>query len=516
MRIQCPKCDQRFVVTEDFLGQTVECGSCETKFNVTSDDVVTADKKFSPGEEEASDLERFGRPVNKIADVAFQPASYQQDFDAAQIGPPRPRKVLATLAGISFMALVIIVFLFAGGKEGPMRDMETANRFLLCGFSALLGGALVLYGMSHKKRSAVLLTIIFAALLLMVPVFLPGYPVVVSDRPISVVAEDVAGGLEDNSLPKKHQYMLEIGYDPVEAAIAKYPRESVVGIFVRNTGELIRDKISRYLYNATGKVSRETVYRRGDDGNDCLILLVDQKKSIEEIAAICGKFGRVANMDKDLRLLDIVLEHSKFASLDQLKVLDPEGLDYESQNLKALQGFDPKEQMDAVKRLANSKPRALRDDITRQLMKMLPESNADMQLEIIRALKTWALPESGAGPVVLDTVRKLHSIGRVSKVSMEFLISHKVEDCEFILLELWQKDPAAWSETLIHLGGGAEILLLPKIKEMDTAHLKAAADILGDIGTEASVEFLEQLMPDMNEQKANSLQAAIDEIKKRS
>jgi len=525
MKIQCPECDQRFDVAQDFLGKTVECGACDHRFKVSSKEVVAGKKKFYPGEREASKLKSFAGNVQKgPASIAFETANYQQETNIAQIGPLRPRKVLAIFAGISIMAVVILIFVFAGGREGPMRDVETLSRFILCGFAALLGGVLVLYGMSHNKGLSTLLTLIFAALLLLMPVFFPGNEVITPVEPIVLDekrAED-AGEEPDESegeafssydLPAADQYLLEIGYRPVENALLKHPKESVVAIFVRNTSDPIRDQIARYLYNVTGEVSRETVYKRGAN---TLMLLVDHVKSIDEIAAMCGRFGRVEKVDKDLRLIDVVLERSKVISLNKQKVLDSESLDYESQNLRALQSFDPSEQMIAVKRLAVAKPRALRAEITKQLIKMLPLSDADLQLEIIRALKTWALPESGAGPVVLDAVEKLHLKGKVSKPAMEFLITHQVEGCENILLELWQSDPGGWSETLIHLGAGAEILLLPRIKEMDMAHAMSASDILGKVGTAEGLKFLQGLLPEMEGQKKKSLQAAIDEIKKRS
>ncbi len=51
---------------------------------------------------------------------------------------------------------------------------------------------------------------------------------------------------------------------------------------------------------------------------------------------------------------------------------------------------------------------------------------------------------------------------------------------------------------------------------MDTVHLVAAADILGKVGTPPCVTYLEEVMSKQDEQGKKSLQAAIDEIKKRS
>ncbi|HCI91173.1 MAG TPA: hypothetical protein DHV60_01285, partial [Verrucomicrobiales bacterium] len=61
MKIQCPECSQRFDVTEDLLGKTVECGSCDARFDVTTDELVAEKKKFYPGEKRDSHLDRFGR-----------------------------------------------------------------------------------------------------------------------------------------------------------------------------------------------------------------------------------------------------------------------------------------------------------------------------------------------------------------------------------------------------------------------------------------------------------------------
>ncbi len=105
---------------------------------------------------------------------------------------------------------------------------------------------------------------------------------------------------------------------------------------------------------------------------------------------------------------------------------------------------------------------------------------------------------------------------KVSLNAMELLIDHKVEGGEAILVELWEKNPAVWSETLVKLGEGAEVLLLPKLKEMDASHVTAAADILGKVGTESGAGFIVQdVLPEMDEHGKKSLQAAIDEIKKR-
>ncbi len=517
MRIQCPECSQRFDVTEDFLGKTVECGSCDKRFKVTEDELVKEKKKFYPGEKKDTHLERFGyTPARGAgAGVDFAQAHYQPDVSAVQVGPPRPRRTIATLAGVSLMILVIIVFLLAGGKEGAMRDMETMNRFILVGFTALLGGALVVYGSVKNRRMGYLIAFVLGAILLVLPVLFPANPTKASEEPI-VFKGGSGEGLE-GSMGKValDTYLIDIGYDPIKNAIENNPPNTVVGIYLRNARKRVREKITSYLYEATGKLSRGIDYERGDDGSDGLVLLDKQKKTIDEIAALCLKFGRIEKIDKKLRLIDVSVERAKMDSLDQFKILDPESMDFEVQNLKALNSFDRSVKLQAVKRLAGAKPKAHRDDITQQLLKMLPESDTELQLEIIAALKIWALPESGAGPKVLDAVKKIHKEGKVSKEAMEFLIENQVAGSELILMELWEKDPVVWYDTFIKLGEGAQVLILPKMGGLDSPHFIAACDILGKTGTKACVSELQGMTKEKKGQEKKSLQAAIDEIKKR-
>ncbi len=517
MRIQCPECSQRFDVTEDFLGKTVECGSCDGRFKVSSNEVITEKKKFYPGEKRDSHLERFGRNTPDNTEVRFKQAQYVQDVNPELLGPPRPRKTVAMVCGLLLMLMIIVVFLLAGGKEGPMRDMENLNRFILCGFTALVGSVLVIYGAANKRTKGVFLALISSLILLSLPILFPANPTQAS---VVELPDNKGKGKEssdsENGDQSLEDYLFEIGYEPVEEKLRKHRKESVVGIFVRNAAPQLRRSIGAYLYESTGKKSRETSYDKVDDDMMGLLLFTDQTMTIDEIAALCTKFGRVEKISKDLRIIDVIVENSKLAKLDQYKVLDSSSLDYETQNLKALDSIDPKVKMDAVKRLAGSEPRARRDDITQKLIELLPRSNTELQLEIIRALKTWALPGAGAEQPVFEAVKKIHKEGKVNKDAMEFLIKFEVDEAGELLLELWEKEPVAWDQTLISLGEGAQILLLPKLKEMDVAHIVSASAILGKIATEPAIPLIEEVMKEKEGQAKKSLQAAIDEIKRRS
>ena len=515
MRIQCPECSQRFDITEDLLGKTVECGSCDARFKVTEDRLVSQRKKFYPGEKRLSHLERFGRTAASRVETKFQKAHYKPDVDPSWVGPPRPRRLIATVCGLLLMVMVIMAFVLMGGEEGPMRDMVTQNRFILCGFTALLGSILVIYGMVGKRLMGVVVALLGSLLLLSMPVIFPANPVGVSSVDVPDDQDALGGSTPSNELWTEQDYLFEIGYDPVEEAIRMNSKDTVIAVFLRNAAPKWREVINNYLYESTGKKNRGTSYDRGDDYMMGLILMVGQTESIEEIAALCTKFGRIEKISKELRVIDVVVDHESLAPLDQGDALDPNSLSFEAQNLKALHSIDAKVRMNAVKRLATAEPRALRDDITQKLSGLLAESTAEQQLEIIRALNTWAVPGSGVKHSVQAAVKTIHEKGKVDRQVMAFLIKFEIDAAGEILLDLWKKDPVSWSEFFVQMGEGAQILLLPELDKMDTPHIISASGILGKVATESGITYIERVIEKKEGQSKKSLQAAVDEIKSR-
>jgi len=429
---------------------------------------------------------------------------------------------MAAMLGVSLMVMILLVFLLVGGEEGAMRDMETTNRFVLVGFTAFLGCVLVLYGMvQNRMRGGVVCAVLGGGLLAM-PVLFPGNP--------TSASEDDAPSFQQGRSPVDQEdksglvgigedYQSQIGYGPVADALKRGNSKSVIAVYIRNAPQLVRDKIAKYLYVETGKVNRGVAYSRrqglGDSEMFGLIVMEKQKVAIEEVATMCRRFGRVNKVHEDLRVVDVTADPAKIAKLNPEPLLDASSPSYYRQQLDALQSFDSDVQMKAVKILGISEPKVLRDDLSKALVKLLPESRSDLQLEIINTLRVWSKPGDGAEAAVLQAVKKLHKNGEVSEVAMGFLIDRGVDGSELILMDLWKLDPVVWSDLLLQLGEGAQVLLLPGLNEMDNEHLVIAADILGAVGSKSCITHLEKVMSKQSPAGKKSLQAAIDEIKKR-
>ena len=213
------------------------------------------------------------------------------------------------------------------------------------------------------------------------------------------MADEPSGNTQDSADKDKRDsdYLQEIGYAPVAEALKKSPKDSVIAVYLRNASTIVRAQISEYLYEETEKRSRGITYNQVDKNRSGLILMTNQEISIDELASMCGKFGRVDGVHREYRVIDVTVQNSKIIKLDPSKSLDPDSPDFFRQQLASLRSIDPKVKMEAVKRLGRSQPKAMRDDIAKELMMMLPYSQVDLQLEIIKTLQVWSQPGDGAG-----------------------------------------------------------------------------------------------------------------------
>lgn len=504
---------------DELHGKRVECGSCENVFEVTPEVHVAVKDKFYPGEKKDDFLDKLSAssPDSAPKEVGFQPTSYQENVDVSMVGPATPRQIIAALAGAGLMLTVIVVFLLAGGEHGSLRDMATPKRFILAGFTALLGGWLLFYGTRRLGKMGLLLCLLFCGAVIAMPFVFPALPT--KGKPLSdaeIRAQEEESDSKREAEMNESDYVRELGYAPVERALAKNPKEQVVAIYLRKAPDSVRKTVALYIAKMTGSSDNGITYERGDKGMDGLILFANQEKSLEEIAGLCEKFGHVNKTHPGLRVIDVTMEPWKLKDLDGDKVLDKKDIGYEGQNLKALQSISPDVQMRAVKRLAISEPKALRVDITRQMVSMLETADMEMKVELIKALKVWAVPDEKVDQEVLKAVRELHKSGKVDTTSMDFLISRKVDGAGGILLELWMKNPVAWSRMVIGLGENAQLLLVPQLDKMTAIQVIEAAGILGKVGGKDSIPMLEKAAEKHEGAAKKSLQAAIDEIGKRS
>lgn len=514
MRIQCPSCRQKFTTPEEFMGKTVECGSCDHRFQVNEETVISEKARVYPGERE--ELPEFSSVAKEPAAFGgFQQAHYAEHVDMAQLDPLKPRSLLAILAGVCIFIITAVIFLLAGGQDGGMRDVDTPSRYILVVFSFLLSGFLIIYGMKKKRLLGFVFTFVVGAVLMPLPYFFPSNPMAESSSAFKGKAIAIEGGdsiVTSANDSSQDEYLLEVGYEPVKRALLAHSESEVIAVFMRGGSRIAKDKIAGNIYESSNKEDRGVLYERG---NNSLFLMTEQTIDIEELAAICEKFGDVKLVSKELRLIDLLVSEVDMNQSKSPALFDSSHKDFYYTNLLALKSIEPSERLSAVCRLGTAAPIAHRDDIVKKLLVLLPESNTEHQLAIIKALKTWSQLGDGAESAVYLAAVKLYEADQIDKVTMEFLIERKVENSALMLIELWEKDPVGWGDLLTSLDEGAQDLLLPKLSQLEGISFLSACRILGEVGNGDALSIMNGILGEKNGQSEKTLKASIDEIKKR-
>lgn len=515
MRIECPKCRQRFNAADELMGKIVECGSCDKRFRVDDETVISERVRVYPGEKGAVDLTEFAAVPSQVGPLDGFGKAIQQKFEAPDpnLLHGKRQHMIPLLMSALIFSFVVILFLTTGGREGLLEGTTRQHHFIIVISAAIVGSLLLVLGMFRNRRFAVLLSIPFSAILLTLPImFFNSDLRDISIDDIKPVEIEGANSISSSSNKPQDNYMAELGLTPLEEALEKYPESEVIAIYLRESTKLLRDKIYSSINDVTDQSNQGVLYDRGENG---LLLLTDQKISLDEMVNVCGQFGEVVKVLPNLRLIDLKVIRKKMITQSSLAALNPSHRDFQQQNLIALRSIDTMERLGAIRRLGNAEPIAHRHDVVQALIKLLPTSNAEHQLAIIKTLKKWSEPGEGAESAVLEVSASLYEQDKVDVITMDFLLERNVDEGALLLMNLWEKDPVTWGESFIKLKDKAELLLLPKLSEMQEMPFASANTILRKTGTGEAIPVLESLLTEAGEKNAKTLKATIDEIKKR-
>jgi predicted Zn finger-like uncharacterized protein len=528
LRIQCPACERQFKVGEELKGRTVECGACEHRFKLDEGVTVERRDKFYPGEKQRPGLDAFGRSQRPTpGPVAFETAAYNQTQSVADFVPMSPQKMFATGLGTAVLAMTAVLFILGTMPNGMLKDMEIAKRSILGGFMVLVGAALVLYGCSNRRKTGILVSVVGVVTTMALSLFMP-VPRTIdpNDAPLAVLNDPGAGlGTEEDPRapirPKTAEEIMQfVGYNPVQRAIASHTtsetdgKEFVTAIWVPVMEERYKFQILKYLHRKTASEERPSFYRRKEGG---LFVIDGPRISMERVAGLVERFGRVEEIYPEIRLIEVMIESSRLieASKDLMsKLTDREHPAFFVRNLAELDHIDFDRVSDAVQRLSNVEPLRFRVEISRRLLELLDEeSESAFKGDVCRALIVWSEEGDGAEAAVARAAKEVMGRGESMPRSMlEFLVKRKAPEVVPILEVLWLEDPSAWEPIVAEIGPTAEDAVLKHLSDESPGVRLSAIQLLKRIGTKKSIEPLRALLPTASDEMKILIQEVIESL----
>ena len=531
LRIQCPACERQFKVSEELKGRTVECGACEHRFKLDDSVTVARKDKFYPGEKRVPGLDAIGRSQRAVgAPVRFETAAYNQTQSIADFVPMSPQRLVATIVGTLILLGAIVLLVLGTQPHGVLKDMEIDKRAILAGFLALVGGALVLFGCTHRLRSGIAITVLGVGITMALAFLMPVPRTI--DPGLGLDAAD-GGGTADPAEPEAdprepqqpmtlEEVMEAAGYGPVQRAIAVHvkagsdtdPAEFVAAIWVPVMEERFKFQIQNYLQRKSGSDERPSFYRREEGG---LFVIDGPRLPMDRVEAMAERFGVVKETYPEIRLLEVALDASRLlgVSKEQMgKLTDKNHPAFYAVNLGELEHIDLDRVSEAVRRLADAEPLRFRVEISRRLVELLgEESESEFKGDVCRALLVWSEDGDGAEQAVAIAAKEVLGRGEtMPRPMLEFMVSRKSPEAVPILEVLWMEDPTAWEPIIAEIGPAAEDAVLKHLDDEDAGVRISAVQLLKRVGTKKCVEPLRALLPSADDEMKVRIQEVIDSL----
>ncbi|MEO1857114.1 MAG: hypothetical protein ABGY95_07100 [Rubritalea sp.] len=520
IKIRCPKCKECFDVSGEMMGFPIECAACQHPFDLSNEHVDKLAIRQFPGDK-AQGLKGFSKRIPNVtngSEVHFRTASYDQEMDPNAIMPLGPRRLLAISAGVTLMGLVILFFVLGNGELGAMTDVADDKRWVLAGFSALVGSLLIIFGFRKYRTFGVIFALVLATAVCSMPIIYPAQlsPVIIGSNTEIMPSEPLTLDPDAELLA----YKISIGYASVQSKIAQAADpEKVVAVALMRAKPAYLDTIKDYLARAlnTDEVPRVYTNRELNDQPCILLVYLNSKQPLEKAALLIGEFGTVMKVRKDLQIVEVVVEPSTFKNSKFDVLVDDENPQFYQANLAELKHIDQERQLAAVQRLSKTQKFFLRADIARQFQTLIELESLELKLAAVEALARWdRADQDNASALIVSQARKFAVNQKIVPQSyLNYLLEQKVEEVGDILLYAWMKERVLHEVTLIRAGKIAEVALIDMLPELEPVELDSAANVLRKIGTSDALPSLLIAYELANEDVKKSLKATIDEIKSR-
>lgn len=493
--IRCPSCSQRFKVSEELRGLTVECGGCEHRFRI-NDDVIVRGRKFYPGERKDPKLNHFQRvPLAMSPGIGSVEATrYAEAPDPSAFEPIAPQRIIAGIVGVVGMVCMALLLILGARRDGGLDGMTTENRLLMAGFTGLLGTALLVYANPRARYKAGGTGILLTAALLALPWYFtvgsePPPPEEVTAAPVKPPDKESAASEALAALRE------QIGTAPLVAEIERLARSGsskhAVGLWLKNLNEENRLLIRDYILRVTGADPQSHYYARHNRG-EFLMVVTGIDQSLEEVAKIAAALGTVERIYPDLAVVEIRVNNANMMGESMEKLTNKGDSAFYDLNKKELDSIDLDRVQHAVQRLADAEPKIYRSDITRKLISLLGSPGVAFKGDLCRALAVWSEHPGPAGEAALKEAQGLLDRKKdVPEDVISLIVKEKNTAVVPVLDALWMQNPTRWEAHYGNIGPAAEATLLLRFAAADGTSRQSAARLLGRVGGADSLPVLE-------------------------
>lgn len=520
--IRCPGCGQRFKVQQDFRNRIVECGVCEERFHIR-DEVIVRLKKFYPGEKRRLGLSRFQRisHAQSATDPLTASAVYEAPTPVEYFTPVSPQRIIAGFVGVIVILLVALLLVFGSDPGGPLHGVAVDRLFIIAGFTAVMGFALILYANPNTRLAAGLFGGAMAAGLAALPFFVTDSPTSIDD------IERITVSAEEDEPPEEPLDPEEIILNTMRDRMDLRPLEKeaerlaesetplkAYGLFLVGLQESNRIAVRDYMFRVISADPSSHIYPRGEE--NYLFVLTGLEMNVERLAAIAAPLGRVRLIVPELNVVEILVDNSIFIESPSDTLINRDAPGFYELNLRELNSIDTQRIQRAVQRLAEAEPKMYRADITKRLRELLDESGITFHGPIARALSTWDEDKASAAEVATRTAIKLQQRGSVPPAELIGLaIENPSEDLIPVVISLWRGNTLMWESYCVRIGPPIEQAMLKEFDTLDGSRSQSAARILSQVGGEESGRKLHAALESANTELAVIINRALENIASR-
>jgi len=452
-------------------------------------------------------------PTVPLNQPTFQQAMYQnmEGMSAADVMPLAPKYLIAIGVGIFAIVIGIVIFVVAGDEDGGLQDFSTEKRWVIAGFLAILGSALVIFGNEKSRKKGVIMALSIALPLLAMPLIYPQQKQVAyhsADYEYQGVSDLEEDDIPDLPEPESEALDIEafktkISWEKVDQMMRReiksgmsidQAESSVYAVYVLGMSAKHKFNVRDFLMQRSAGTEAGVVYERGQ--SDWLFVGRGMKIPLENLAEQCLQIGVVNEVYPALRVIQVTIDPKKLVAVNLDALTDPSVDDFYFVNLSELGSIDPKRVENAIKRLIAAEPRMQRRLIRDKLLSLAKNAPSNLpQLEQIGvALQTWAIADDSSDRLLLDSL--LPSFKDLSDVPdgvVSFGVSRKNLSILPVVIELWKSKPQEQEDNLIVLGEASEMSIVEHLLGDDVGLKQSAVRVLGKIGTTSSLPALNTL-----------------------